>query len=58
MRTPLGAVISSLLEGAATDFERLQAINKDAAAWIDFPGQGISYPVEAGDAVYLCGKGL
>lgn len=31
------------------DFDCLQAINKDAAAWIDFPGQGVSYPVAAGD---------
>ncbi len=37
------------------DFSRLKEINKDAAAWIDFPGQGISYPVAAGEdnAYYL-----
>ncbi len=29
----------------SVDFEELQAINEEVYAWIDFPGQGRSYPV-------------
>ena len=31
------------------DFEELQSINEDIEAWIDFPGQNISYPVVQGE---------
>lgn len=31
------------------DFDGLREINGDIVAWIDFPGQGISYPVVQGD---------
>ena len=31
------------------DFDELAAVNGDVAAWIDFPGQPISYPVVQGD---------
>ena len=31
------------------DFDELTSINKDVVAWIDFPGQDISYPVVQGD---------
>lgn len=37
------------------DFEELRKINEDTVAWIDFPGQEISYPVVCGsdNAHYL-----
>ena len=31
------------------DFDELEAANEDVVAWLDFPGQSISYPVVQGD---------
>lgn len=31
------------------DFDRLREANPDVAAWIDFPGQAISYPIVQGE---------
>ena len=53
--TALGIIEDESFPMLLIDFDELEAENGDVVAWLDFPGQQISYPVVQGDdnSIYL-----
>ncbi len=47
--TALGIIEDENPPMLVVDFDELEAVNGDVVAWLDFPGQQISYPVVQGD---------